>query len=130
MSVGSRRSAPSSPSRLHTQEFVAAGGHLKDAKNYLNVIDECFFDIPVNHVCPEYTVCQTYNKQVCLPGLHITLGIFMRLFTLMEDECHKLDLEMAESESMVPSAGDKQTYTNFTTLIAKERGASRPEREP
>lgn len=35
-----------------------------------------------------------YHFQVCLPGLHITLGIFMRLFVLLEVECNKLDLTM------------------------------------
>ena len=31
-------------------------------------------------------------SQVCPPGLHISLGIFFRLFTLLEDECHELDV--------------------------------------
>ena len=26
--------------------------------------------------------------QVCPYGLHITMGIFLRLFVLLEDECH------------------------------------------
>ena len=30
-----------------------------------------------------------------MPGLHITLGIIQRLFKLMEDECHDLDLQIA-----------------------------------
>lgn len=29
---------------------------------------------------------------MCPPGLHITLGIFFRLFTLLEDACHELDV--------------------------------------
>jgi hypothetical protein len=29
--------------------------------------------------------------QVCPPALHITLGIFFRLFTLLENACHELD---------------------------------------
>ena len=29
---------------------------------------------------------------MCPPGLHITLGIFLRLFVLLEDTCHQLDL--------------------------------------
>ncbi len=35
--------------------------------------------------------------QVCPPGLHITLGIFYRLFQLMEDDCHELDVEEEDS---------------------------------
>ena len=68
----------------------------------------------------EYTVLCCFT-QIAPNGLHITLGVFMRLFTLMEDECHKLDLEMAESTSMAPSTSDKPTFINFTALIAKER---------
>ena len=40
-----------------------------------------------------YVLDIPYNLyQVCPPGLHITLGIFLRLFVLLEDVCHHLDL--------------------------------------
>ena len=39
------------------------------------------------------TCAHTY--QVCPPGLHITLGIFTKIFELLEDECHTLDMELA-----------------------------------
>lgn len=29
---------------------------------------------------------------MCPPGLHITLGIFFRLFNLLENSCHELDV--------------------------------------
>ena len=32
-----------------------------------------------------------------MPGLHITLGIFDRLFDLLEEACHQLDIKLAES---------------------------------
>ena len=32
---------------------------------------------------------------MCPPGLHISLGIFFRLFTLLEDACHELDVLVA-----------------------------------
>ena len=32
-----------------------------------------------------------------MPGLHITLGIFDRLFDLLEEACHLLDVKLAES---------------------------------
>ncbi len=34
---------------------------------------------------------------MCPPGLHITLGIFYRLFTLMENEC---DLDVVGEDSI------------------------------
>ncbi len=33
---------------------------------------------------------------MCPPGLHITLGIFYRIFSLLEEECHLLDLAIVE----------------------------------
>jgi len=56
---------------------------------------------------------------VCLPGLHITLGVFFRLFTLLEDECHKLDLELATLTS--PEESDRQSYINFAAKVHQER---------
>ena len=37
---------------------------------------------------------------MCPPGLHITLGIFYRLFSLLENECHDLDVRVLEEDSM------------------------------
>ena len=34
-----------------------------------------------------------------MPGLHISLGIFFRLFELLEDSCKKLDLALAQHSS-------------------------------
>lgn len=51
--------------------------------------------------------------------------MFFRLFTLLEDRCHVLDLEMAASmaasTSMEPSVGDKERFTEFTAAIRRER---------
>lgn len=30
-----------------------------------------------------------------MPGLHITQGIFTKFYDMLEEECHKLDLELA-----------------------------------
>ena len=42
--------------------------------------------------------CDTYifpYMQVCPPGLHISLGIFQKIFDSLEKACHQLDLKMA-----------------------------------
>ena len=56
---------------------------------------------------------------MCLPVLHITLGIFYRLFTLLEDECHKLDLAMAAQTT--PLTNDRDSYTAYSNLVHQER---------
>ena len=37
--------------------------------------------------------------QVALPALHIDLGIFYKLFQLLETECHHLDMILAKDTS-------------------------------
>ena len=37
--------------------------------------------------------------KVCIPGLHLSLGIFNQLFTPLEDACKQLDLKMPSAES-------------------------------
>ncbi|KAL5481525.1 hypothetical protein EMCRGX_G021706 [Ephydatia muelleri] len=63
------------------QHYIASGVGKKQAQHFYNCISEPIFNIPISQVCP--------------PGLHITLGIFTKIYGLLEDECHTLDLELA-----------------------------------
>ena len=36
-----------------------------------------------------------------MPGLHISQGIFLKLFELLEDACHELNLKTASSAEFV-----------------------------
>ena len=45
--------------------------------------------------CTPCSVPNSINILVCPPGLHITLGIFTKIFTLLKELCHHLDLELA-----------------------------------
>lgn len=60
-----------------------------------------------------------YVSQVCPPGLHITLGVFYRLWCLLETDCHKLDLELATRIS--PSPADPDSFKKHSALL-KELG--------
>ena len=62
------------------------------------MIGEVFFPIPLENV--QYIhhcigISSITHCQVCIPGLHMSLGIFNRLFNLLERACQDLDLEMA-----------------------------------
>eukprot|EP00731_Ephydatia_muelleri_P018439 Em0011g479a len=59
--------------RSDHQYYVAAGSIRRDAQKFFNSISLPIFNIPVSQVCP--------------PGLHITLGIFTKLFHLLEAAC-------------------------------------------
>ena len=50
------------------------------------------------------------------PGLHIKLGVFFRLFTLLEDDCHELDL--AHTLHGVQAG---PTYERYITALRKKR---------
>ena len=53
--------------------------------------------------------------QVCLPGLYITLGIFFRLFSLLEDECHCLDLEVAKRN--IVQLDDRPSFATYASNL-------------
>ena len=107
-------------------QFCTQGkGNLKNAKNFNNVIGQPFFDIPLTqvytqhqsdiHVINIYNVhVSTYTK-VALPGLHISLGIFMKLWTLMERECHELYLKLAQHTT--GKAGDRAGFLTYSAIV-------------
>lgn len=76
-------------------------GNLKVAKTYNNVIGEILFDIPLENVQKQPPATYTIFTQVCIPGLH-SLGIFNRLWTLLEEACTDLDFKLVQ----VGGAGD------------------------
>lgn len=55
------------------------------------------------------------SPQVCPPGLHITLGIFLRLFVLLETECHKLDLAMH-----VQGSDSGPSYDKYAAVLEQQ----------
>ena len=57
------------------------------------------------------------HHQVCPPGLHLTLGIFYRLWCLLEAACHDLDIELARLTSPLPT--DRASYKQYSSLVKK-----------
>ena len=83
--------------------FLSDGKILKRAKFFNNVIDDVFFDIPLT--------------QVCCPGLHITLGIVLKIFNMMETYAFSRDVEIALIKSQ--SNEMLQDDHSFTDLVQK-----------
>ena len=78
------------------------GMGLKHAKQCYNVIDVLFFDIPLN--------------QACLPGLQMTLGIFMKIFRdIIERFCETMDTVILEHQ--ISQQGTPGYYDNFIDYI-------------
>ena len=55
--------------------------------------------------------------QVCIPGLHLSLGIFNRLFSLLENACHELDLLQAEKIGGENTAGT--SFGRYSAALRK-----------
>ena len=53
---------------------------------------------------------------MCLPGLHISLGVYDRLWELLEGACSGLDLLLAEH---MQEGGAGNTYIRFVTALRK-----------
>ena len=49
--------------------------------------------------------------------MHIALGIFYRLWCLLESDCHKLDLEVATHDSSSPT--DRESFKLYSSLVKK-----------
>jgi hypothetical protein len=45
--------------------------------------------------------------------------VFLRLFILLEDECHTLDLQLAASAA--PEVGDRVAFVDYSVAIRMER---------
>ena len=58
------------------------------------------------------------SLQVCSLGFHITLSVFFRLFSLLEDECHELDLA-----HMLYGAQAGPRYEQYIVALKKKQYA-------
>lgn len=56
--------------------------------------------------------------QVCIPGLHISLGIFNRLWVLLEDACSELDLLLAQYSS---GSSSGSTFEQYSSALKEEQ---------
>ena len=81
------------------QWFIASGGDIKNAKYYNNCINEPFFKKTLSQVpCMDKTNFKCILISDLLAGLcslHITQGIFLKLFSMFEEACHRIDLKLA-----------------------------------
>ena len=64
-----------------------------------------------------------------MPGLHISLGIFYRLFTLLETEAHKLDLELAQHSNQADTLHSYRVYSEAVHKLTELRDTLATQRE-
>ena len=84
------------------ESILAAGGDRKKFKDYYNCtcVAEGMFDIPLSHVYLYSTL--TIELTTSLFSLRVlgmptwTQGIFTKIYELLEDACHSLDLQLGK----------------------------------
>lgn len=60
--------------------------------------------------------CQCFCQQICIPGLHISLGLFVK-FYMLEEECVDLDVKMAHSKAeQATQLGNTELYEHVQSL--------------
>ena len=70
-----------------------------------------------------------YCFQICIPGLHISLGLFLKFFDMMKDECEELDIKVAKHKAETANTeGELLTATEFDTYVQTVRDAREHER--
>ena len=57
--------------------------------------------------------------QACIPGLHISLGVFYHLYTLVEEACHELDLRVANMTSTQNTGVGGVSFETYVSNIHK-----------
>ena len=62
-----------------------------------------------------------YSAQICIPGLHTSLGLFLKFYSMMADECKELDLKIAQRKA--ESTGYLQGESEFDEFVKKLRSA-------
>ena len=90
---------------------VTFNRNLKQAKNTYNVIDDIFSNIPLYHVC--------------IPGLHVTLGIYIKLLNEFESFCKDIDLQTAHILALNIEEAEN---THLNTFVEKVKGIGCVER--
>ena len=82
-----------------------------------NVINYPLFKVPLCHICPPY--------------LHIVLDIVKKHHAMLENECHKLDEDIATYLAQTNQPVDKHTHfgKHVTKLRREKRNKSKPASE-
>eukprot|EP00731_Ephydatia_muelleri_P019683 Em0012g508a len=98
--------------RADHQRYVSAGSIKRDAQKFYNCISPPIFDIPVSQVCP--------------PGLHITLGIFTKMFNLLEAVCSwSCRIFHCSKLSLKKPSKHRKNFRQMATYVVLVGGAER-----
>ncbi|XP_065658417.1 uncharacterized protein LOC136082931 [Hydra vulgaris] len=87
------------------QKFIQKGQIPRFAKYCNNVIDSPLFNIPLT--------------QVGIPSLHISLGIYLKFFNMLEDGCHLIDIKIAAKMCLKNKTVNNKSFDEYIALQLK-----------
>ncbi|XP_047133795.2 uncharacterized protein LOC124811881 [Hydra vulgaris] len=87
------------------QKFIQKGQIPKLAKYCNNVIDSPLFNIPLT--------------QVGIPLLHISFGIYLKNFNMLEDSCHIIDIKIAAKMCLKNQTVNNKSFDEYLALQLK-----------
>ena len=108
--------------RQDYKNFMEKGhGNINKAKHYNNAVRPIILDIPLDMVKSMVRlVILTYaGFQICLPGLHMSLGIYDRLWELLEGACTELDMLLAKHTSTGGAGGLGNSFDEYVAALRK-----------
>lgn len=99
------------------EKFRSQGSKPLKAKDFYNVVREPLMGVPL--------------VQLCIPGLHISLGLFLKHFNSFESSCHELDnamsTKLSEEDTKLHHNCISQAKRNFfMSLTVQNMKKSRP----
>ncbi|XP_030828702.1 uncharacterized protein LOC105439624 isoform X2 [Strongylocentrotus purpuratus] len=100
---GERQSRTLATLEEHLHQFQHSGS--KSAKDHFNVVRQPLVTIPIDQVCP--------------PGLHISLGLFLKHFNSMEKACHQLDIQTVAY--LAPQDAPSNLSKNMINMVERHR---------
>nr|XP_047131745.1 uncharacterized protein LOC124810629 isoform X1 [Hydra vulgaris]XP_047131746.1 uncharacterized protein LOC124810629 isoform X1 [Hydra vulgaris]XP_047131747.1 uncharacterized protein LOC124810629 isoform X1 [Hydra vulgaris] len=84
------------------QKFIQKGPIPKLAKYCNNVIDSPLFNIPLT--------------QVGISLLHISLGIYLKFFNMLEDGCHLIDIKIAAKMCLKNQTVNNKSFDEYIVI--------------
>ena len=80
-------------------------------------------EVPLYIIIYPFMSVTVSRTQVCIPGLHISLGVFLKLYTMLEGAAHELDVLIATVLERQPGQ-QQQLPHNFEQYVEERRAIS------
>ena len=86
--------------------FIQSGANVKKQADHHNAVHSPILSIPVSAICPPY--------------LHILLGVIKKHHDLLEQECHKIDLDIAIDKAKQPGTLSRELFERYVAHMKEK----------